>query len=102
MWRSPLIGEGILPYPDVIDRPNSRIILMKLCIDAKRCQTTIKLVCPQPSDPFLDLFGRFVPSRPDFEIPRGFAPLTAIDFFLDDARLRGPEGFGLRVFEGGS
>jgi hypothetical protein len=93
-WRSPLFGEGIL------QRRRSRSakwshILTKLCIDAKRCQTTIKLVCAQSSDRFLDLFGRFVPSHPDFEIPRGFAPLAAIDL-----QLRRPEEFGLLAFEG--
>lgn len=39
------------------------------------------IVCAQPSDFFLDLFGRFVPSRPDFEMPCGFAPLIGVSLF---------------------
>ena len=48
-------------------------------------------------DRFLDLCKGVVSPRLDFDIPRGFAPLTAID--LHDPWLRGLGGFGLRAFE---
>lgn len=32
--RSPLTSESILQYLNAVDRPNSRTILTKLCIDA--------------------------------------------------------------------
>lgn len=67
--------------------------------NTKRCQITIKLVFSQPLDS-LDLLEQFVSLRLDFDIPWGFASLTAIDFFLGDARSRGREESGLLTFEG--